>query len=149
MATAFSEGKKHDFKLFKESGQGIVQTITCLADSGYQGMTKIHKNSQTPKKKSKHHPLTKEEKAVNRALAKARIYGEHVIGKLKIFRILKERYRNRRKRFGLRFNLIASIYNLSLELKWLLQEVYCSIRCLVGKVVEIGVDGRFIPVLNS
>lgn len=117
MTTAFSEGKKHDFNLFKENGQGMVQTITCLADSGYQGIAKLHKNSQTPKKKSKHHPLTKEEKAANRALAKARIYGEHVIGKLKIFRILKERYRNRRKRFGLRFNLIASIYNLSLGVK--------------------------------
>ncbi len=117
VATAFSEGKKHDFKLFKQSCQGMIPTITCLADSGYQGIVEIHNNSKIPKKKSKHHPLTKEEKAANRALAKARIYGEHVIGKLKIFRILKERYRNRRKRFGLRFNLISAIYNLSLGLK--------------------------------
>jgi hypothetical protein len=35
--------------------------------------------------------------------------------KLKIFRILSERYRNRRKRFGLRFNLIAAIYYMELE----------------------------------
>jgi len=47
----------------------------------------------------------------------ARILAEHVIGKLKVFRILSERYRNRRKRFGLRFNLIAAIYNFELELK--------------------------------
>jgi len=33
---------------------------------------------------------------------------------MEIFRIIAERYRNRRKRFGLRFNLIAAIYNLSL-----------------------------------
>ena len=33
---------------------------------------------------------------------------------IKIFRILSERYRNRRKRFGLRFNLIAVIYNSEL-----------------------------------
>jgi hypothetical protein len=33
---------------------------------------------------------------------------------LKIFRILAERYRNRRKRFGLRFNLIAAIINFEL-----------------------------------
>ncbi|MBT7069820.1 MAG: IS5/IS1182 family transposase, partial [Anaerolineae bacterium] len=39
----------------------------------------------------------------------------HVIGKLKVFRILSERYRNRRKRFGLRFNLIASLYNFELN----------------------------------
>jgi hypothetical protein len=28
---------------------------------------------------------------------------------------LSERYRNRRKRFGLRFNLIAAIYNMELK----------------------------------
>lgn len=39
---------------------------------------------------------------------------EHVIRRLKVFRILTERYRNRRKRFGLRFNLIAAIYNREL-----------------------------------
>ncbi|WP_416375072.1 hypothetical protein [Spiroplasma poulsonii] len=33
---------------------------------------------------------------------------------LKNFKIITEKYRNRRKRFGLRFNLIASIYNLQL-----------------------------------
>lgn len=36
---------------------------------------------------------------------------EHIIRSLKIFRILSERYPNRRRRFGLRFNLIAAIYN--------------------------------------
>lgn len=115
IATAFSQGKKHDFQLFKETYGGIAQEICCLADSGYQGLTELHENSQTPAKKSKHHPLTSEQKERNRALSRQRIYCEHVIGKLKIFRILKERYRNRRKRFGLRFNLIASIYNLSLK----------------------------------
>jgi hypothetical protein len=50
--------------------------------------------------------------------------GEHVIGKLKVFRILGEKYRNRRRRFGLRLNLIASLYNMDLRLpKCLLQEV--------------------------
>jgi len=39
---------------------------------------------------------------------------EHIFRKLKVFRILSERYRNRRKRFAVRFNLIASIYNLEL-----------------------------------
>jgi hypothetical protein len=38
-----------------------------------------------------------------------------VIGKLKAFRILLERYRNRHRRFGLRVNLIAAIYNFELK----------------------------------
>lgn len=117
IATAFSEGKKHDFRLFKEAYAGIGPEIMCLADSGYQGLTKLHHNSETPTKKSKKKPLTDEQKKQNRLLAKQRIYCEHVIGKLKIFRILKERYRNRRKRFGMRFNLIAALYNMSLAAK--------------------------------
>jgi len=88
--------------------------ILCLADAGYQGLAELHANSRTPQKKSKHHPLSIEQKVANRELARQRIYVEHVIGKVKVFRILSERYRNRRKRFGLRFNLIASLYNLEL-----------------------------------
>jgi len=116
IATAFAKGSMHDFQLFKTSRTGIIAETTCLADSGYQGLTKLHANSQTPKKKSKHHPLTSEQKVANRELASRRILAEHVIGRLKVFRILSERYRNRRKRFSLRFNLISAIYNFELEL---------------------------------
>ncbi len=115
IATAFSNGSAHDFRLFKESKTIMASQVLCLADAGYQGLADLHLNSQTPKKKSKYHPLTVEEKSANRELARQRIFVEHVIRKVKIFRILSERYRNRRKRFGLRFNLIASLYNLELK----------------------------------
>ena len=64
-----------------------------------------------PKKKSKKHPLSLEDKKQNRNLSSQRVLNEHVIGKIKRFKILSDKYRNRRKRFGLRFNLIAGIYN--------------------------------------
>ena len=112
LATAFCEGKKTDFALFKASRTPLSAVQTCLADSGYQGLDKIRPNAQTPKKKSKHHPLTEVDKARNRAISRQRIGCEHVMSRLKVFRILKECYRNRRKRFGLRFNLIAAICNL-------------------------------------
>lgn len=86
-----------------------------LADAGYQGLADLHENCQTPFKKSKYHALTKREKQKNRALARKRIVIEHIFRNLKIFRILSEKYRNRRKRFPLRFNLIAAIYNLQLN----------------------------------
>ena len=88
-----------------------------LADSGYQGLDKLPGKSRTPKKKPKKGKLTKEEKRANRALARRRIVVENVIRSLKIFRILAERYRNRRKRFSLRFNLVAGIYNYELNTK--------------------------------
>lgn len=50
-------------------------------------------------------------KNLNTLLARERIVIEHVNRRLKIFRILAERYRNRRRRFGLRCNLIAALYN--------------------------------------
>ena len=85
-----------------------------LGDTGYQGVDKLHANSQTPHKKSKLHPLTSEQKQQNKLLAARRIVVEHAIRYLKRFRILKDTYRNRRKRFGLRLNLLAAIANLHL-----------------------------------
>lgn len=37
---------------------------------------------------------------ISRLLAQLRVVAEHVNRRLKIFRILAERYRNRRRRFG-------------------------------------------------
>ena len=115
VATAFSYGSKHDFQLFKDDGSDFAEHLRFLADAGYQGLAELHENCQTPFKKSKYHALTKREKQRNRALARKRIVIEHIFRQLKVFRILSEKYRNRRKRFALRFNLIAAIYNLELN----------------------------------
>jgi len=115
LATDFCNGSKHDFQLFKNSRCSLSPETCLLADSGYQGIVALHPNSQTPAKKSKLHPLSQEQKASNRALSRKRILIENIIRRLKIFRILSERYRNRRKRFGLRFNLIAAICNMELK----------------------------------
>lgn len=84
-------------------------------DSGYQGIEKMHLNSSLPKKKSKYKPLTKKDKRENLKLSKSRVAVEHVIGKIKIFRIMSERYRNRRKNHDLRMKLICGIYNFELR----------------------------------
>jgi hypothetical protein len=61
-------------------------------------------------------PLTKEEKRQNRKISSERAVNENVIGSLKRFKIISDKYRNRRKRFGLRFNLIAGLYNHDIEI---------------------------------
>lgn len=86
-----------------------------LADSGYQGLQNISGSALIPFKGSKHNPLTEQQKSYNHSLSSERVFVENVIGWLKRFRILAEKYRNRRKRFGLRFNLIAAIYNIELD----------------------------------
>lgn len=108
---AVCKGKTHDFQLFKDSRLAMLKNMKILADSGYQGIAKYHSNSQIPIKSSKNHSLSKTEKQYNHALSKERIYVEHVNRYLKRFRILSGRYRNKRKKFGLRISLIAGIYN--------------------------------------
>jgi hypothetical protein len=107
------QGKRHDFHLFKKNKVRINKRVKLLADSGYQGIKKIHENSELPKKNSKKKPLTKEEKKVNHQISSKRVIIENV-RKVKIFRVMAEKYRNRRKRFTLRLILISAIINYEL-----------------------------------
>ena len=107
------KGREHDFKLFKRSNIEFAELSEVLGDRSYQGLQHFHANSQTPQRKPPKQPLSKAAKRANRELASLRITVEHVIRDLKIFRILKETYRNKRRRFGLRLHLIAAICNLT------------------------------------
>jgi len=93
-----------------------------LVDSGYTGIIKFYeskiynnkidtKNILIPDKKRKGQKLTKEQKEHNTEISKERIVVENVISFIKRFRVVKDTYRCRRKRFNLRFNLIAGICN--------------------------------------
>jgi len=115
LCTAGSNGKKHDWKLLLESGVRFPKGVFAMADSGYQGLQNISGSALIPHKNSKHTPITEQQKSYNHNLSSERVVIEHVIGWIKRFRILAEKYRNRRKRFGLRFNLIAAIYNIELH----------------------------------
>ena len=84
------------------------------ADSGYQGILRLHKRSETPKKKPKGHELTAEEKAENRRISRERILIENINAKVKVFKITANRYRNRRKRYALRMALICGLLNYEL-----------------------------------
>jgi IS5 family transposase len=107
-----SSGKVHDFKMYKEKPVRLGKNKKVIADKGYQGIHNIHTGSETPIKKKKEQKLSKEEKEYNRELSKRRIIVEHMNRKIKIFRIFSSKYRNRRRRFGLRVNLIVSIINM-------------------------------------
>jgi len=115
ICTHHGRGPVHDFALYQRSRVEPHESLEVLADSGYQGLAKLHAKSKTPRKKPRKSELTEAQRRSNRELASRRVVVEHVIRSLKIFRILAERYRNRRKRFSLRFNLIAGLYNYELS----------------------------------
>jgi len=117
IATAHGRGREHDFKLFKRSHCPCHAGLELLGDGGYQGVKKLIENSRTPHKRWRGRVLTIEQRLDNRELASERVVVENVIRRLKVFRVLKETYRHRRKRFGLRLNLIAGLYNADLQVK--------------------------------
>lgn len=114
ICTAFANGKIHDFALFKASKVRMHKRVKLRTDTGYIGIKRIHANSELPLRQSKYHKLSKQEKLFNRQISSQRVTNEHAIGFLKRFKILAFPYRNRRKRFGLRVNLLSGICNFDL-----------------------------------
>jgi len=112
LSVVCAKGKKHDFSLFKESRILIHPDSKLLADSGYQGLKKYHKNSMTPIKKQKGIELSKEDKDFNKSLSKKRILIENINRFCKIFRIVKEVYRGKHKNYGLNWNVVAALVNM-------------------------------------
>ena len=114
LGVAQGRGPTSDLKLFRESRVHLAAEVWYLADGGYRGLDALHRQTVLPVRKPRGGCLSNQDKHDNRRLAKLRIRVEHVICWLKRFRILKERYRNRRKRFGLRARLIAGLHNFEL-----------------------------------
>ena len=104
-------GSTHDFTLYKD-GPPVHRDTRAFVDSGYQGLDKHHKATELPYKKTKASKLGDEEKEYNAGLSRLRVKVENVLGKIKTFRILSDRYRNKRKGYSLKFNIIAGIVNL-------------------------------------
>ena len=88
ICTEYTNGKMHDFKLFKRSRLPLKQETKALVDTGFIGIKKIHGNSELPKKKSKKNPLTKEDKLNNQKISSERVLNENVIGMIKRFKII-------------------------------------------------------------
>jgi hypothetical protein len=116
ICTAQAEGSTHDFKLYGNSiGAAVSGKTRVRGDSGHQGILRLHKNSEGPKKKPRGGKLTVAEKADNQRISRWRILIENINAKIKVFKIFSNKYRNRRRRFGLRMSLICGIVNFELD----------------------------------
>ena len=81
-------------------------------DLMHMDLDKLHEETELPYKETKTKPLDREEKEYNRALSRVRITIENIFGDIKTFKILSDRYRNKRKRYNVKFKIIAGIVNL-------------------------------------
>jgi DDE superfamily endonuclease len=104
-------GTVHDITI-RRRGPPLPKSSRGYADSGYQGYQNDHPDLDIPYKKPKKGKLTKEEKEYNHTLSRFRVRVEHVIGRMKKFRILADRFRYPRSRHSIKFAVIAGITNL-------------------------------------
>jgi hypothetical protein len=92
--TSTACGKKHDKKISDEAGYVLPKGSKLLQDTGFQGFRVDNVRTVQPTKKKKWENLTDDEKERNKNISKARTGIEHIIGSIKRFRIVSERFRN-------------------------------------------------------
>jgi hypothetical protein len=110
-----TSGSEHDRKLFSTSGaaEKIPEGIIVGGDSGYQGIQDDLPDYSViiPFKKSKLHPLTVEQKRLNREFSRGRIIVENTICQFKHFRVLADRFRHDVDKYDDVFRSVLSIVN--------------------------------------
>jgi hypothetical protein len=100
-------GKVHDKKVYDRSRMAVPAGVSGYGDTGYQGT-----GLRTPAKRKRGQALTRRQRRGNRLLSRKRIAAEHGIGKMKIWRIAGERYRNPVRRHTLILKNVAGLHNL-------------------------------------
>ena len=109
-------GKIREYSIHKDQkNRDRFHGIPKKAGSGYQGINKYDACAEIPVKKPKNGKLTPEQKLYNHNLSEKRIKVENVIRETKIFNILSDTYRNRRKNHSIKTNIIAGIVNMKTE----------------------------------
>lgn len=99
-------GSTHDKSIYDETPVSCDQDVEKKGDLGYFGS-----DLKMPHKKPKGKELSKEQKAENHAFGSERVVIEHSFGKMKIFRILADIFRNPLKDHCIIFKNIAGIHN--------------------------------------
>lgn len=105
------KGPQSDSKLFEQTQAELPETIAFIGDKAYVGRS----NTTTPIKKPRGGQLTQEQKDFNRQVSQKRVYVEHLIRVLKIFRIGKELFRMRSRMYELVISCVCGIVRLRVQ----------------------------------
>lgn len=100
-------GRTHDKKMYEETRTVSAWGIPRKGDTGYLGTV-----IKIPWKKPIGKELTKQQKRSNRRFSSRRVTVEHGIGKMKIWRMAAEKYRNARHTHTVMLKNIAGLQNL-------------------------------------
>lgn len=104
-------GKTSDINLFRENRHKFTQTQKFLGDKAYIGDDAI----TTPHKKRKNTEISELQKQENKQLSSRRIAVEHMICRVKIFRVASDRFRLARHRYHQVIMAVCGLVRLRLN----------------------------------
>jgi len=121
--TPHARGSRHDYALFKWRHPRLPDTVRLGVDLGYDGIQSDYPgfNALVPFKRRspgrgkrgvKAKELTGEQKAFNQRLSEERVVVEHTISRLKKFRIMAHKFRNRLKNYDAMTDIVCGLLNL-------------------------------------
>ncbi|MGQ9586383.1 MAG: transposase family protein [Anaerolineae bacterium] len=114
-------GATHDITLLRQTDllAQLGPTEAGMLDKGYDGISKDYPDVRLylPFKARRNHPLTEEQKASNRFLARYRIIVEHVMARLNKFQVLVQVFRHPRSRHGQIVRIVAGLVNRRTQVK--------------------------------
>jgi DDE superfamily endonuclease len=115
-------GANHDLPLLR--GSGVLERLAAgegaMPDKGYVGVRNYYPDVPViiPLKASRGRPLTDEQKAFNREVARCRIVVEHTMAQLNRFTVLRQVFRGQqRTRHGQVARVVAKLVNRRLQVK--------------------------------
>ncbi len=100
-------GRVHDKRLYDAARVVAPPDVKRTGDTAYLGT-----DLETPTRRPRGGVLSARQEAGNRRVARRRIVAEHGIGKMKVWRIASERYRNPVRRHTLIMKNVAGLHNL-------------------------------------
>jgi hypothetical protein len=104
-------GPRSDSKLLEQTQTELPASLRFTADKAYVG----RRNTTTPIKKPPGGELTPAQKDFNRQVSQRRVYVEHVIRVIKIFRIAKEKFRMRSRMYELAIRCVCGLVRLRVQ----------------------------------
>jgi hypothetical protein len=105
--SASSPGRVHDKKVYDRARMVGPPDAKRTGDTAYLGT-----GLRTPTRKPRGGELTDRQKEENRRVSRRRVAAEHGIGKMKVWRIASERYRNPVGKHTLIMKNVAGLHNL-------------------------------------
>lgn len=114
-----SPGRRNDYAILKIKHPALPEELMIFYDLGYLGVEKDFPEqiSILPYKKKRGKELTVSQKGWNKLQSKIRIKVEHIISRIKKFRINSEIFRNRLDRYDEISEIVCGLVNFKIQWK--------------------------------